>query len=96
MKVTAVKICLMPGAGPLKAFASITFNDSFVVHDLRIIKTAEKTFVAMPSKKRTDGDRGAQGVYQDIAHPINKETRDEIHKAVLAEYEQTVESMNLK
>ncbi len=101
MKVTAVKIHLAPeGPENLKAFASITFDSCFVVHDLRIIKKEDKIFVAMPSKRKKErpgatGQAGPAQNYQDIAHPINKETREEIHKAVLGKYEETVKSMSL-
>ena len=92
MEITEVKISLMPNQDPLKAFASITFDNCFVVHDLRVIKTAGKTFVAMPSKKIKDGNRG--DLHKDIAHPIKRETRELIEKAVLSKYEQTVQSMS--
>ena len=93
MEITEVKINLMPGQDPLKAFASIIFDDCFVVHDLRIIKTQDKTFVAMPSKKIKSGNR-LEDSYKDIAHPIKKEMRVLIEKAVLNQYEQTVQSMS--
>ena len=84
MKITEIKINLVRNQNPLKAFASITIEDCFVVHDLRIIKTEDKIFVAMPSKRVPDGNREQE--YKDIAHPINKETRDEIEKMVLDKY----------
>ena len=92
MKVTEIKIILMPNQDPLKAFVSITFDDSFVVHDLRIIKTKEKLFVAMPSKKIKDGNRGDS--YKDIAHPIKPEMRSAIEEAVLEKYKQTVQNID--
>ena len=92
MEITEVKINLMPGQDPLKAFASITIADCFVVHDLRIIKTQGKIFVAMPSKKIRDGNRGDS--YKDIAHPIKQETRSLIEKTVLEKYEEVVKSMS--
>ena len=93
MEITEVKINLMPGQDPLKAYASIIFDNCFVVHDLRVIKTPEKTFVAMPSKKIKSGNR-LEDSYKDIAHPIKKEMRIVIEKAVLDQYEQTVQSMS--
>ena len=93
MKITEVKISLMPNQDPLKAFASIIFDDSFVVHDLRIIKTKGKVFVAMPSKKIKDGNRIGDS-YRDIAHPIKPEMRALIEKAVLQEYDKVVKSMS--
>ena len=92
MKITDVKINLMPNQEPLKAFVSITFDDCFVVHDLRIIKTQGKTFVAMPSKKVRDGNRQIDA-YKDIAHPINPETRNLIEKTVLEKYESVVQAI---
>ena len=92
MEITEVKINLMPDQDPLKAFASITFDNCFVVHDLRVIKTKGKTFVAMPSKKIRDGNRPDS--YRDIAHPIKPETRSLIEKAVLEKYDQVVKSMS--
>lgn len=93
MKITDVKINLMPDKDPLKAFASITFDDCFVVHDLRIIKTTTKTFVAMPSKKIKDGNR-MEDIHKDIAHPINPEMRILIEKTVLEKYEEVVKNLS--
>ena len=83
----------MSNQEPLKAFVSITFENCFVVHDLRIIKTQGKVFVAMPSKKIRDGNRQAD-VYKDIAHPINSDMRDLIEKTVLEKYQEAVESIS--
>ena len=85
MKITDVKISLMSNQEPLKAFVSITFDSCFVVHDLRVIKTQGKMFVAMPSKKIKDGNRQFEA-FKDIAHPINSEMRDLIEKTVLEKY----------
>ena len=93
MKITDVKISLMSNQEPLKAFVSITFDECFVVHDLRIIKTQGKTFVAMPSKKIRNGNREVD-TYKDIAHPINSEMRDSIEKAVLEKYKEAVQSVS--
>ena len=93
MKITEVKVNLMPEQDPLKAFATITFDNCFVVHDLRIIKTQGKIFVAMPSKKIKDGNRVGDS-YKDIAHPITQEMRSLIEKAVLEKYEQVVQSIS--
>ncbi len=65
----------------LKAYVTITFDNCFVVRDLKIINGKEGLFVAMPSKKRKDG------TFKDTAHPLNNETRDMIESAVLAAYE---------
>ena len=93
MKITDVKISLMSNQEPLKAFVSITFDECFVVHDLRVIKTQGKTFVAMPSKKIRNGNREVDS-YKDIAHPINSEMRDTIEKAVLEKYKSAVQDLS--
>jgi len=69
------------GDEKLKAFASIIFNNAFIVKDLKIIEGNSGRFVAMPSR------RGKDGVFRDVAHPLNQETRDMIEKAVLETYE---------
>ena len=68
----------------LKAFATITLNDCFIVSDLKIIKGNKGLFVAMPSRKMKDG------TFRDIAHPLNNETRNMIEKEVLAAYEEAL------
>jgi stage V sporulation protein G len=65
----------------MKAIASITIDNEFVVHDIRVIDGNNGMFVAMPSKRTPDGE------FRDIAHPISSATREKIQKAVLAEYE---------
>ena len=92
IQITEVKISLKPNQEPLKAFASITFENCFVVHDLRVIKAKGKVFVAMPSKKIKDANR-VHEIHKDIAHPINKEMRQLIEDKVLEEYKKSVESM---
>ncbi|MBQ3791730.1 MAG: SpoVG family protein, partial [Clostridia bacterium] len=64
-----------------KALASVTFDDAFVVHDIKIVDTNNRFYIVMPSKKKTEG------VYRDICHPVSSEFRAVIEKAVLAEYE---------
>ncbi len=71
----------------LKAYVSITINDAFVIRDLKVIKGNGGLFVAMPSKKRKDGQ------FRDIAHPLNQETRDAIEKAVFDAYENAIKNM---
>lgn len=87
MNITEVRISLRDDA-KLKAFASITLDDCFVIRGLKIIKGQTGTFVAMPSRKRKDGD------YQDIAHPINNTTRKWMEDIVLAKYEEEVTRAN--
>ena len=81
MKVTDVRLRRISAEGKMRAIASITINDAFVVHDVRIIDGNNGLFVAMPSK------RTAEGEFKDIAHPINSETREIIQTAVIKEYE---------
>lgn len=80
MNITEVRITLRDEE-KLKAFASITFDDSFVVRGLKVINGAQGYFVSMPSRKRNDG------TYQDIAHPINNDMRKEIEDKVLDAFE---------
>ncbi len=81
MEVTDVRLRRVSTEGKMRAIASITFDDEFVVHDVRIIDGNNGLFVAMPSKRTADGE------FKDIAHPINSMTREKIQKAVLQEYE---------
>lgn len=81
MKISDVRIRLVNREdNKLKAVASITLEDSFVVHDIKIINGAEGVFIAMPSRKTNDGE------YKDIAHPLNTETREQIKTAILTAY----------
>jgi stage V sporulation protein G len=86
MKVTEVKVFPV-NEDRLKAYVSITLEDAFVVRDLKIIQGPSGLFVAMPSKKRKDGQ------FRDIAHPLNQETREMIENAVFAAYEEELKSM---
>ncbi|NLC12198.1 MAG: septation regulator SpoVG [Firmicutes bacterium] len=80
MTVTDVRIRKINKEGRMKAIVSITLDNNFVVHDVRVIEGNNGLFVAMPSKKLPDGG------YKDVAHPINAETRQLIQDAVLAAY----------
>lgn len=80
LEITEVRIALRDD-DKLKAFASMTFNDSFVIRGLKIIEGTNGMFVAMPSRKKPDG------TFQDIAHPINNESRAFIEARILGEYE---------
>lgn len=79
MEITRVSIRPVE-MNKVKAIASITIDDQFVVHDLRVVEGEKGLFVAMPSRKLPNGD------FRDIAHPINSETRERIQAAVIAEY----------
>lgn len=86
MKITDVKVFPV-NEERLKAYITITIDDCFVIRDLKIIKGHDGLFVAMPSKKRKDGQ------FKDIAHPLNQETRDHIEKSVFDAYKASVESL---
>lgn len=81
MKVTDVRVRKVNNEGKMKAIVSVTFDDEFVVHDIKVIEGQNGLFIAMPSRKMPDGE------FRDIAHPINSETRSKIQEAVFAEYE---------
>ena len=85
MKVTDVRLRKIQTDGRMKALVSITLDESFVVHDLRVIEGNSGLFVAMPSKRTPDGE------FRDIAHPINSEMRQEIQDAVMKVYDETDE-----
>jgi stage V sporulation protein G len=80
MKITDVRVRRVEGETRLKAVASITIDEAFAVHELRIIEGNEGLFVAMPSRKTTEG------AFRDIAHPINIETRKMVEEVVLDAY----------
>ena len=80
MKITDIRIRRSSKEGKMKAVVSITFDDEFVVHDIKIIEGEKGLFIDMPSRKTTDGE------YRDIAHPINSETREVIQKLILDKY----------
>lgn len=84
MKITDVRVRKITKEGKMKAVVSITIDDVFVVHDIKVIEGEKGLFIAMPSKKAADGE------YRDIAHPINSETRDIIQKIVLEGYEKAL------
>ena len=81
MQITDVRVRKVSKEGKMKAVVSITIDNEFVVHDIKIIEGDKGYFIAMPSRKAGDGE------YRDIAHPINSETRDKIQKIILEKYE---------
>ena len=81
MQITDVRIRKVDKEGKMKAVVSITIDDEFVVHDIKVIEGEKGLFIAMPSRKSSDGE------YRDIAHPINTQTRDKLQKVVLEAYE---------
>ncbi|MCL2838081.1 MAG: septation regulator SpoVG [Oscillospiraceae bacterium] len=84
MKITDIRVRLVNSEGRMKAVASVTFDDSFVVHDIKIIEGTDKLFIAMPSRKTPDGE------YKDIAHPINTEMRETLSESIMAKYEEVL------
>lgn len=82
MKITDVRVKLVESDSRLRGIATITFEDSFVVHDIRIIEGENGLFVAMPSK------RTPNGTFRDIAHPIHGDMRKNIEDAIVAEFEE--------
>lgn len=81
MQITDVRVRKIAKGGKMKAVVSITLDDVFVVHDIKVIEGDKGLFIAMPSKKATDGE------YRDIAHPINSDTRESIQRLILERYE---------
>lgn len=81
MEITDVRVRKVNKEGKMKAIISVTFDDEFVVHDIKVIERDEGLFIAMPSRKTIDGE------FRDIAHPINAVTRERIQNAVLEKYE---------
>ena len=80
MKITDVRLRRVDKEGKMRAVASITIDDAFVIHDIKIIEGEKGLFIAMPSRKTPDGE------YKDIAHPINSETRSRIQNLILSKY----------
>ena len=85
MQITDVRVRKVAKEGKLKAVVSITMDEEFVVHDIKVIEGEKGLFIAMPSKKSLDEDD------RDIEHPINSETRDRIQSTILAKYEEALQ-----
>lgn len=84
MQITDVRVRKITKEGKMRAIVSITIDDEFVIHDIKVIEGEKGLFIAMPSKKATDGE------YRDIAHPINSGTRENIQKIILEKYERAL------
>ena len=84
MQITDVRVRKVAKEGKLKAVVSITMDEEFVVHDIKVIEGEKGLFIAMPSKKALDGE------YRDIAHPINSATRERIQNIILERYEEAL------
>ena len=85
MKITDVRVRKITKIGKMKAVVSITIDNEFVVHDIKVIEGEKGLFIAMPSKKTADGE------YRDIAHPINSETRSMLEDTILRRYQESLE-----
>jgi len=86
MNITDVRVRKVTKEGKMKAVVSITIDDEFVIHDIKVIEGEKGLFIAMPSRKATDGE------YRDIAHPINSGTRENIQKLILEKYEEAAKA----
>lgn len=84
MNITDVRVRKVAKEGKMKAVVSITIDDEFVVHDIKVIEGEKGLFIAMPSRKASDGE------YRDIAHPINSATREQIQTIILDKYQEVM------
>ena len=84
MQITDVRIRKVEKEGKMKAVVSITIDEEFVVHDIKVIEGDKGLFIAMPRRKAADGE------YRDIAHPINSDTRERIQTLILQKYQETM------
>ena len=84
MQITDVRVRKVAKEGKMKAIVSITLDNEFVVHDIKVIEGEKEVFIAMPSRKAADGE------YRDIAHPINSSARGSIQKIILDSYEKAL------
>src|SRR5690554_7405767 len=86
MKITDVRVRKVTDEGKMRAIVSVTFDDEFVVHDIKVIEGQNGLFIAMPSRKMGEGD------FRDIAHPLTSETRNRIKEAIFEEYHKVLEA----
>ena len=84
MEITDIRIRQIAQEGKMKAVVSVTFDNAFVVHDIKIIEGTDKLFIAMPSRKTPENE------YKDIAHPINMEMREILQQRIIDKYESTI------
>jgi len=85
LQITDIRVKKIPTEGKMKAVVSVTFDDAFVVHDIKIIEGQDKLFTAMPSRKTPDNE------FKDIAHPINSEMRELLEKSILEKYNEVLD-----
>ena len=86
MNITDIRVRKITKEGKMKAIVSITLDDEFVVHDIKVIEGEKGLFIAMPSRKAVDGE------YRDIAHPINSDTRAKVQSIILDEYQKALDN----
>lgn len=86
MSITEVKIYPVSDGGRLKAYATMVFDNCFIIRDLKVIEGDKGFFVSMPSRKRKDGS------FRDIVHPLNSETRTNVEKAIVEEFKRSLEN----
>ena len=86
MQITDVRVRKLSDEGKMRGIVSVTFDNAFVVHDIKVIEGEKGLFIAMPSRKATDGE------YRDIAHPINSRTRDRIQTLILEKYQEMLDA----
>ncbi len=84
MEITDIRIRKISTEGKMKAVVSVTFDDAIVVHDIKVIEVQDKMFIAMPSRKTSEGE------FKDIAHPINSQMREYLQKSILDKYEESL------
>ncbi len=84
MNITDIRIRMIAKEGKMKAVASVTIDDEFVIHDIKVIDGDKGLFIAMPSRKTAEGE------YRDIAHPISTESRESLQKMILTAYEKVL------
>lgn len=84
MEITDIRVKKVASEGKMKAVASVTFDNAFVVHDIKVIEGVDKLFTAMPSRRTPENE------FKDIAHPINSEMREMLEKAIIEKYNETL------
>ena len=84
LNITDIRVKKIPSEGKMRAVVSVTFDDAFVVHDIKIIEGQEKLFTAMPSRRTPENE------FKDIAQPIHSEMRETLEKAIIAKYEEVI------
>jgi stage V sporulation protein G len=90
MEITDIRVRKVAGEGKLKAYVTVTFDECFVVHNVKIIEGKSGVFIAMPSRKTRTGE------YKDVAHPINPDFRSELQKKILEKYESGSDDQSLE